>query len=207
MKKTILCICFLFLNLFFLTIIDFKLKYEPEETINYPKNSYQVGNLKILGTDFNKNIVQTDNNEFFLFHDEFGNKSNLGSIFLDYRNKITDRKLIIYGHNSKTLDAPFHFLEKYLNYNYAKKYSTLILETNTKTFKYKLFSVMITTNDFQHINLNFDRVGYTNHLNWLKNNSMYNFNIELESNSEILIFQTCYYNPKNSYLLISWKKV
>lgn len=207
MKKIILCFYLTLFGFFFIPFIITNSKIKITEEANYSKNQYQIGNLKILGTNFNRILVQTNNNEFFLYHDEIGNNSNLGSIFLDYRNKITDRKLIIYGHNSKTLEAPFHFLESYLEYDYAKKYKTLILETANVTFKYKLFSVIVTSNDFQHINLIFDKESYVNHLNWLKDNSIFNFNVSLDQTSEIIIFQTCYYIPKNSYLLIAWKKV
>ena len=80
-------------------------------------NLYKIGTLKILGSNFERILVQTDNNNFFLSHDINGEFSNIGSIFLDYRNKLTDRKLLVYGHNSKTIkDAPFHFLENYLDY-------------------------------------------------------------------------------------------
>lgn len=172
------------------------------------ESSYKIGTLKIIGTSFSKVLVQSTDNKFFLSHDVDGNKSNLGSVFLDYRNKITDKKLLIYGHNSKTIkEAPFHFLENYLNYEFALVHDELLLETNNELFYYRLFTVMIVDHDFQHINLNWSKEGYKNHLVWLEENSLFDFENDISSSDSIIIFQTCYYYPEDSYLLIGWKKI
>lgn len=171
-------------------------------------NTYQIGTLEILNTDFKKKLVQTTDNTFFLSHDENGNPSHLGSIFLDYRNQLTDRKLLIYGHNSRTIkEAPFHFLENYLDYDFGKKYNLLLLEIDGDFFYYQLFTVMIVTNDFQHINLNWSDTGYNQHVAWLKNSSIFYYDTSVSGSDSILLFQTCYYEPEHSYLLVGWKKI
>lgn len=171
-------------------------------------NTYQVGTLEIINTSFRKKLVQTTDNTFFLSHDDNGNFSNLGSIFLDYRNQLTDRKLLVYGHNSRTIkDAPFHFLENYLDYDFGKKYNLLLLKTGDDFFYYQLFTVMIVTKDFQHMNLNWSDNGYNHHVTWLKNSSIFDFDTSVSGSDSILLFQTCYYEPGHSYLLVGWKKI
>lgn len=171
-------------------------------------NTYQIGTLEIINTDFRKKLVQTTDNTFFLSHDENGNLSNLGSVFLDYRNQLTDRKLLIYGHNSKTIkEAPFHFLENYLEYDFGKKYNLLLLKTGNNLFYYQLFTVMIVTNNFQHINLNWSDASYHEHLTWLKENSIFSYDVDIMDSDPILLLQTCYYEPNHSYLLVGWKKI
>lgn len=173
---------------------------------NY-EEKYKIGVLKIVNTNFDKVLVQTTDNIFFLNHDINGNDSNVGSVFLDYRNNLTDKKLLIYGHNSRTLnEAPFHFLENYLDLSFSNKYDKLILETVSNTFSYQLFTVMVVTNDFQHVNLNWSNNGYLNHIAWLKNNSIFDFQVEVSNNDQIILFQTCYYEPDDSYLIVGWKK-
>ena len=173
---------------------------------NY-EEKYKIGVLKIVNTNFDKVLVQTTDNIFFLNHDINGNDSSVGSVFLDYRNNLTDKKLLIYGHNSRTLnEAPFHFLENYLDLSFSNKYDKLILETVSNTFSYQLFTVMVVTNDFQHVNLNWSNNGYLNHIAWLKNNSIFDFQVEVSNNDQIILFQTCYYEPDDSYLIVGWKK-
>ena len=80
------------------------------------KNKDIIGKIKIPGTNIDNDLVQSTNNEYYLDHSADGKSDYKGSIFMDYRNTLYDRKLLIYGHNSKTLkDVPFHELEKYLN--------------------------------------------------------------------------------------------
>lgn len=170
-------------------------------------NFYVIATMKFENSNKLINLVQTDDNVFFLEHDEFGNESNVGSIFLDYRNNLEDKKILIYGHNSKTLDAPFHFLEKYLDEMYAKENNILILEkyNNQKSY-YQLFTVLIAKDDLRHVNLNLNSDEYYEHLLWLKNQSLIDLNETITQNDSIIIMQTCYYNPENSYLLVGFKK-
>ena len=181
--------------------------------INYSKkytiiSNYQVGLIKILGTSFKEVVVQTTDNSFFLEHDIYGNYSNIGSIFLDYRNSLVDQKLIIYGHNSKQIkEAPFHYLEKFLDEKYSDTHPYLLFETTTHDTYYKLFTVMIVKDNLQHINLNWTSASYYQHLLWLKNNSLFTFDTNITKKDSIIIFQTCYYKPENSYLLLGFKKI
>ena len=210
-KGKIVLVVFFFSFLFSFEFIIEKENYDNnnvEVTLENRKESYKVGSLEIDDTNFKKNLVQTSNNTFFLNHDEVGNISKVGSVFLDYRNKLTDKKLLIYAHNSRNLeDAPFHFLENYLDFNFGKKYNKLILETDGGFFYYQLFTVIIITDDFQHINLNWSLEGYANHLAWLKSNSKFDYSIDISGSDSIILFQTCYYEPENSYLLVGWKKM
>lgn len=175
---------------------------------NYISDSDNIGTLKVVGTGFKHVLVQAEDNQFYLSHDINGNKSNIGSVYLDYRNKLHDRKLLIYGHNSKTIEeVPFHFLENYLDYEFGQKYNKLVLETVDGDFYYQLFTVMIVNNDFQHINLNWSSDGYKKHLDWFLDNSIFDYLVDVNIKDQIIIFQTCFYEPINSYLLVGWKKI
>lgn len=197
------------INLYFIIERDIKNGNNIIKTNNYLNNKiYKIGTLEITDTDFKKTLVQTNNNSFFLSHDINGNLSNIGSVFLDYRNQIEDKKLLIYGHNSKTIkEAPFHFLENYLDFDFGMNYNKLVLKTTNKIYYYQLFTVIIVNDDLQHINLNWSIDGYKKHFAWLKEKSIFNYNIDISDNDSIIIFQTCYYQPNNSYLLVGWKRI
>ena len=206
MKKVfILIIIFLLIVILPLINSNILIKKSNQSAIILTKN--MVGLLKINNTNFVSKIMQYSDNTYFLNHDETLTKSIFGSIFLDYRNNLNDQKIIIYGHNSKTLNnAPFHFLENFLDYDFSNSHRYLTIETPEFTNKYKLFSVIITNGNFEHMNLKWDSNSYQEHLKYLQTSSLYNFKIDLDSNSDILILQTCNYKPESSYLLLSYKK-
>lgn len=172
-------------------------------------NEEIVGKLNISSVDIFLPIVQHSDNEFYLSRDEYKNKNNVGSIFLDYRNNIDiDRKLLIFGHNSKTIDTEFNKLENFLNDSFFSNVDNrkIILETKNKIVEYEISSVVITVDDFQHMKLAFTEDEWKKHIVWINSSSLYDDNF-LDISDDILIMQTCYYDPENSYLLVVAKKI
>ncbi len=166
-----------------------------------------IGKLSIENTNLNLPIVQSNDNDYYLNHLLDKSKNSLGSVYLDYRNKTTDRKLIIYGHNSENVYTEFNMLENYINLSYYKNHSIINFETENANYQYKIFSVYIATDDYQHVNLNYSTEDYAKHLTWLKNESLYDTDVEVNTYDNIIVLQTCYYNPQDSYLIVVGKKV
>ena len=54
--------------------------------------------------------------------------------------------------------------------------------------------------------LEFTEEEWLHHLNWLQNQFLYSTGVSLDIDDQLLILQTCYYEPKDSYLLIVTKK-
>lgn len=172
-------------------------------------NSDIVGTITINGTDINTMLVQTSNNEYYLNHSYDRSVNSIGSIFIDYRNKLDDKKILIYGHNMGYDDGAFHQLTKYKNKSFYKDNKYINVNINGKEEKYEIFSVMIEKSDrYLHTMLNFvDEESYTNHLNWLKMRSIYDTGIEINNSDYIITLQTCYYDPVGSYFIINAKKI
>lgn len=61
--------------------------------------------------------------------------------------------------------------------------------------------------DYQHVNLNLSKEEYAIHLNWLKEQSLYDTGVEISSYDEILLLQTCYVEEENAYIIIVGKKI
>ncbi|MDD6224212.1 MAG: class B sortase [bacterium] len=174
---------------------------------NSQEESTLIGKITINSSNVHFRVVQAEDNFYFLSHDEDGNDSAKGSIFLDYRNDVWDEKLLIYGHNSEIWeDAPFHFLEYYLNNEYANTHRYLLFEGDHFSFWYELFTVMVVTSDYHHINLKFDDNTYYEHLLWLQQQSRIDIPLVLREHDSILLMQTCYYDPKPSYLVLGFRK-
>ena len=171
-----------------------------EEVINNLREEYNnkdiKGVLEIDNTDYIVPILQGSDNNYYLNHDAYGNRSGMGSIYLDFRVDIdTSRKLLIYGHNSSN------------NHKYVW------ITTSTAKKKYEIFSIYVETKDFSYMNVNFaSDKDYLEHITKLKEKSMYDTGVEVSSEDEVLILQTCsthkdYSNYQRKYLLIILRRV
>lgn len=189
-----------------------------EEIINDLKVQYKnddvVGILEINNTDYIVPIMQSDDNDYYLNHTPDGKKNYMGSIYLDYRVDIdSSKKLLIYGHNSSKVDMPFTILEEFYDKDYYDNHKYIEITTSTTKKKYEVFSVHVETSDFTYMNINFSNdEDYLSHLEKLKSRSMYDTGVELSSDDEILILQTCsehpdYRNYSKKYLLIILRRV
>ena len=92
-----------------------------KEIIEGYRNTYNnqdvVGEIEFLNTDYKKPLMQYSDNDYYLNHTEDKTSSYMGSIYLDFRTDINNSdKLLIYGHNSASIDMPFKILESYYDY-------------------------------------------------------------------------------------------
>ena len=177
------------------------------------ENKDIVGYLVIPDTNIHEPVLQGPDNEFYLNHDAHKKKNAIRSIYLDYRVKINiGFKNLIYGHNSSTLNVPFKELEKYYDKNFFKNHQYIYLEDENYIQRYQIFSVFIETQDWSYMKLNFTSDSFLEHLKSLKNKSLYETDVNIENDDEILILQTCshhinYQKYKNKYLLVIAKKI
>ena len=169
-------------------------------------NDDVVGTLEILNTDYKVPVVQGKDNDYYLKHLPNKEYSIMGSIYADYRIDIdTSRKILIYGHNSSSLKMPFDILENYYDETYLKEHKYVNIKTENRIKKYELFSIFIETSDFSYMNLKFEDNLYLEHLTLLKDKSIYNIDVTLNKDTNILILQTCSTHKK--YLILVFKEI
>ena len=173
-----------------------------------------VGAIRINNEDFEEVIFQTKNNEYYLKHNYKGKYSVNGEIFADYRINLDTSKIkLVYGHSAPNYYLPSNTFEKYYEESYYKDHKYLELETEKDIYTYEIFSVYVETSDWYYMNIDFKKdLEYTNHYNKLKKKSMYDTGVEISSNDEILIYQTCsnkkeYAKYPKKYVIIAAKKV
>lgn len=231
----VICICLLLLLILSLFFIDnrsnnynLELDIQQNNNVNNPINYKEiidrlkveydnddvVGILEINNTDYIVPIMQGKDNDYYLNHTPDGKSNFMGSIYLDYRVDIdSSKKLLIYGHNSSRVEMPFAILEEFYDKDYYDNHKYIEITTNTTKKKYEIFSVHVETSDFTYMNINFESdKEYLNHLKKLKSRSIYDTGIELTSDDEVLILQTCsthsdYRNYEKKYLLIILRRV
>ena len=235
MKKIsylLLCIFFILLLIIIIHIVNIKqinmLYISKMIDINNKTNNYSIEELKeeynndnIIGilsldnTSFTSIIVQYTDNEYYQDHNIFNKKDWRGQTFLDYRNDInTSKKLIIYGHNSNYYDLPFKIFENYYSDFYYQEHKYIYIKTDTKIYKYLIFSVYVEVSDFEYYNTVVfnNSLDYYNHILSLKNKSLYDTGVSIDINDNILIIQTCstkeeYSSYEDKFLLIIAKEV
>lgn len=189
---------------------------------NIPNTSKQIENLRkefdnkeikaVISSkslELKSVVVQTNNNEFYMNHDARREHDIKGSLFFDYRNELDSKKLLIYGHNSRTLETDFKKLTKFLNEEFAKNNPYIYLTTEEGISKWKIFSIMIVPkNTTTHTRIEFSSSKeLTNHISWLIDNSIIDFEEDVGLNDQLMTLQTCFYEPKDSFLLVNFKKV
>lgn len=148
-----------------------------------------IGRIKIPGL-FDEEVFQSSDNSYYLNHNRYNNKDRKGEIFLDYRNKLGDKKLIIYGHSGKE-KLPFNRLNDYKNIDFYNKHKYIYFSYGDKIDSYKIFSFYLEKEDYGYLKLKDFNGSYINHLIELKNKSKYKIDIKLDENSNIIILQTC----------------
>lgn len=171
---------------------------------NYYGNDDIVGTLKIDGTSIYTLLAQGNNNKFYLNHSLYGKYDGVGTSFVDYRTKLSSKQINIYGHNSRWHHVMFKDLEKYLNKNFYKKHKYIKLWDGNKESTYEIFSVQIVKGSYEHMKVN--PSDQEAHIEKLKE-SIYDTGIDVNVGDELLILQTCSYKPKNSFLIVSSKKI
>lgn len=200
-----------------LEILDEKEEIVYEEEITKLKELYNnqdvVGTFEILNTDYKVPVVQGKDNSYYLKHLPNKEYSIMGSIFLDYRVNIdTSKKLLIYGHNSASLEMPFDILENYYDLDYLNNHKYIEIKTTERVRKYEIFSVFVEPTDYSYMKVDFSKSNYLDHLNMLKNKSFFDIDVELDEDTNILVLQTCsthkdYLKYKKKYLVVVLKEI
>ena len=98
----------------------------------------------------------------------------------------------------------FKDLLNYQSIDFYHNHEDILLWDGYTTHTYKIFSVQIVTDNFEHIIV--EPNDYKIHLDKLKE-SIYDTGVEVSPNDDILILQTCSYNPINSFLIVCAKKI
>ena len=164
--------------------------------------------FRISGTDISEILVQGEDNDYYLNHNIYNESDVKGATFLDYRVTLDSSKILIYGHNSDSLNVPFRELENYYDEEYYHDHKIIEIITESGIKQYEIFSVYVETRDWNYMTINFDNQdSWYNHIKELKEKSWYDTGVDVSEYDEILILQTCshhndFKNYDRKYLLI-----
>lgn len=188
------------------------------------------GWIMIPGTDLSYPILQKkddpEGNEYYLEKNIYLEEARAGSIFLDFRNNfdyvIDGRKqcensqnLVIYGHNMQDYSM-FGSLKHYINNaNYYSEHPIVELNSNYKTYQYKIFGMIVvdiddeTETKFDYWNkLNFaDERDFYDYVNEVKRRTIRLNEVDVTYGDELLTLSTCNSTFSNGRLVIFARKV
>jgi len=159
----------------------------------YFGNDDIVGHLRIVGTSIDYIVVQTTDNEFYLYHDIWGNASSAGWIFLDYLVDINEanHNMVIYGHNMAR-DIMFHSIRHYANYNFFREHPIIEFRTLYADYVWEIFAFYVAHIDFPYTHIDF--INHVTWEHWLKTfaaASMHETDVAVSTSDRILTLSTC----------------
>jgi len=164
-----------------------------QELLNH--NEQAVALIKINNTNINFPIVKGNDNSYYLTHN-FDKKSNsAGWIFADYTNNFDtlDKNTLIYGHNRRN-NTMFSNLKYLLNPEWFNDNLNKYFIFNTKDHKYiaQIFSVYkINANSLLLSNSFENEEAFNQFITDCKQKSIYNFDIEVPYEDNIITLCTC----------------
>ena len=139
-------------------------------------------------------VMQYFDNDYYMTHDFYKNKSNSGSIFMDAANLSAepDRNIVIYGHAMRN-NSMFGNLRGYPTDE--EKYgniTTIYLDLLYTRLEYKVFSAYSTEADFDYRRTVFsDDEDFMTFLNIIKSRSEHDFGVSLSPRDKIITLSTC----------------
>ena len=158
-------------------------------------NNDTVGWLTVNNTKIDYPVVQSTDNDYYLYRDYYKNKNRHGWIYMDYRNNIEDLSdnTIIFGHNLAN-QKMFGTLRYVTNPSWYKKSSNQIITFNTTkaNMKWQIISIykIPVTNDYLVANFasSEDKLNF---LDMMTQRSIYDFNATYDENTKIITLSTC----------------
>ncbi len=167
------------------------------------KNTDAIGLIDLPGTNIRYAVVQSKDNDFYLYRNFNKEKNSSGWIFADYRNKLdgTDKNVIIYGHNMRN-GTMFSNLKNYLKPSWygEKTHNIIYFVTPNNYCKYEIFSVYEIKNENYYLKTKFKSDEFINYINTVKSRSVISFDVKIDNNDSILTLSTC--GSTNDYRIV-----
>lgn len=170
--------------------------YEELKSINHDYKFW----ITLEDTKIDYPVVQGEDNNFYLSNDFYKENSISGTIFLDYKNNLEDKNLILYGHNMRD-GSMFAAINKFKEKEFFDSEKIKIVTENEETI-YEVFSVFVE--DANNINLQSkfnSEEDYIRYINELKKKSYYKKDIDSDF-SNIITLYTCSYEFENARTIV-----
>lgn len=194
------------------------------------ENPDTAGWLTVPNTKIDNVVLQTDNNDYYLDRDFYGNKNIAGQIYVDYRCIINDYdknqtdNVIIYGHNQADLSM-FGSLKNYKikkdntkNFDFYLNNPTFSFSSLYEEYTYKIIAMFVIESDASQTRdgVLFD---YHNFVNFTKKRpfdvftekimerTAVNTGVEFDKNDKFMTLSTCSNEFSDSRFVVIGRRV
>lgn len=160
------------------------------------KNSDTIAFLKVNGTNINYPVVQTNDNEYYLYHSYDKTENDAGWVFMDYRNDINDLQdnTIIYAHGRYDTTM-FGSLKNVFKNNWYENTDNHVvyLSTPTENTLWQVFSVYSIKTETYYLTSSFgSETSHQKFIDTMISRSRFDFDAKVSTKDKILTLSTCY---------------
>ena len=154
------------------------------------------GWIIISGTDIDYPLVQSEDNDYYLDHSEFKEWREIGSLFVDYRNRKNvehdyNYNIVMYGHNL-TWGGMFHDVQTMFENEQMFRDAYIYIYTFDGIYVYEPFAIYEANAYYQYFRTHFDAPEeFVDFANEMKGNSIYAEDVEFDGDDRMITLSTC----------------
>lgn len=149
-------------------------------------------------------VMQGEDNDYYLTHLPDGQKNQLGSIFMDFRNQpdFTDQNTLIYGHYVKSGDM-FGSLENYRDPLYYEAHQSVWILTPEANHEVELFAAYIVNSAEEAPPMDFqDEAAFESYIADITSRSLFTSELAVTAADRLVCLCTCDYSVSNGRLIL-----
>ena len=156
-------------------------------------------------------VAQTTDNAYYLDRDVNKDYNAFGTVFMNYKNTLADKNLILYGHAGGSINT-----QKFSNLNlypdddaFYKKNSTFTLYTENDIRKYQISYVLVNkdSSEFDHQIQNFTEEEFNNWIAYAKAHTRVTSLNEIEYKDNFITLQTCLHDTSAGKVILIAKEI
>ena len=162
-----------------------------------------VGWLYCADTPINYPVVQSEDNEYYLYRLMDGTENKNGTIFMDFRNdaEFGDWNHLIYGHNMKN-GAMFGSLTDYMEQEFYERHPFWFLLTEEKNYRIDLVGGYVTPDGSEAYALPKDTAGRDALFQMASRSSVFDADVELMPDDRLITMSTCVYDYEEARFVL-----
>ncbi len=177
---------------------DFKL-FDVDFNNLISKNKDIVGWIYLPNSPINYPVLQSANNEDYLYTLYNGKHNKAGSIFIDCRTNdfLNNRNTIIYGHNMKN-GTMFGILKRYKRQSFYDKNPVIYYITPQNKYEIHLFAGLTTDISSTVFDINTTDTNFEAFMQKIKKSSTFMSSVEYSAGDKVVTLSTCVGNSNSN---------
>lgn len=191
---------------------EYRANLEAEFMVYYDQNQDYVGWLAFNSGIISEPVMDSNDHEKYLRSNFLLEKDDEGTVFVDMDADVDSRNITLYGHyvyyDETAKFSPLHLLKEEKNYS---KHKDITLKLKNEIREYEVFAVYYYDweNDISYVYNTADfqtEEGFLRHVRRAKERSMYQTDVEVDGDDNLLTLQTCVRNRDDLRLIVVAKE-